>query len=367
MQFSLGSNFFVNFFVRVTIVLLVPIGFYSYTIINSETARYNSEQQVTAELLESVGQVIQEDLDFISQDLDALINSEEIKEYINNPSEEARERVESYFALLSTVSRRYDQIRILSNIGFERVRVNYSSGEAQITPVELLQDKSNRYYFSEALNLGPNESYASQLDLNVESGEIEQPHKPMIRLSHKLLNDSGDLVGVLILNYLAENILHEMDVAATLPGLIELVDDEGYWIFDETGEFNWSRQLGNQNRFSDAHPAIWYGLKATGDNQVNRIEEASIVRLQYPRSIGDVVVESPRALFLVSEFEPLNLPLLVLNELLKPIPIGVGFILALLSLLWSRAAVKELAAEQTLKRESSIREKSSVIPSFLQF
>jgi hypothetical protein len=91
MQFSLGSNFFVNFFVRVTIVLLVPIGFYSYTIINSETARYNSEQQVTAELLDSVGQVIQEDLDFLSQDLDALINSEEIKEYINNPSEEARE------------------------------------------------------------------------------------------------------------------------------------------------------------------------------------------------------------------------------------------------------------------------------------
>ena len=368
MQFSLGSNFFVNFFVRVTIVLLVPIGFYSYTIINSETARYNSEQQVTAELLESVGQVIQEDLDFISQDLDALINSEEIKEYINNPSEEARERVESYFALLSTVSRRYDQIRILSNIGFERVRVNYSSGEAQITPVELLQDKSNRYYFSEALNLGPNESYASQLDLNVESGEIEQPHKPMIRLSHKLLNDSGDLVGVLILNYLAENILHEMDVAATLPGLIELVDDEGYWIFEEAGEFNWSRQLGNQNRFSDAHPAIWYGLKATGDDQVNRIEEASIVRLQYPRSIGDIVVESPRALYLVSEFEPLNLPLLVFNELLKPIPIGVGFILALLSLLWSRAAVKELAAEQTLKRESSIREKiisNSLIPTIL--
>lgn len=368
MKFSLGSNLFVNIILRLLIVMIVPTGLYSYTIIESETARYNSERQVTDDLLESVGVVIQEELDFLSQDLEALINSEEIRDYINHPSEEARQRVENYFALLSIVSRRYDQVRILSSLGFETVRVNYSSGEAQITPTELLQDKSNRYYFSEALNLGPNESYASQLDLNVENGQIELPHKPMIRLSHKLLNDSGDLVGVLILNYLAHNILHEMDVAATLPGTIELVDDEGYWVFDETGAFNWSRQLGSQNIFSQAHPAVWYGLKAIGDNQLIKIEGASVVRLQYPRSIGDLVVESPRSLYLISEFEPLNRSVLVLNELLKPIPIGTGLTLALLSLLWSRAAVKELIAEQTLKKESSIREKiisNSLTPTIL--
>jgi len=349
-------------------VLLVPIGLYSYTIIETETARYDSERQVTDDLLESVGVVIQEDLDFLSQDLETLINSKEIIEYTNNPSEEARQGVENYFALLSTVSRRYDQVRILSNLGYETVRVNYSSGEAVITPTELLQDKSNRYYFFEALNLGPNESYASQLDLNVENGQIEQPHKPMIRLSHKLINDAGDLVGVLILNYLAENILHEMDVAATLPGNIELVDDEGYWIFDETGQFNWSRQLGGQSSFADTHQAIWYSLKATNDNQVNKIEEASVLRLQYPRSIGSLVVESPRSLYLISEFEPLNLPKLVQKELLQPIPIGVGLTLALLSLLWSRAAVNELIAENTLKKESAIREKiisNSLIPTIL--
>ena len=250
----------------------------------------------------------------------------------------------------------------------ETVRVNYSTGSAEITPNERLQDKSNRYYFYEALNMGSDQSYASQLDLNVENGQIEQPHKPMIRISHKLVNDSGDLVGVIVLNYLAADILHEMEVAALLPGVIELIDDEGYWVFDETGQFNWSRQLGDQQNISQTDPALWYALKATSGDQINTIENVSFVRLQYPRTYGNLVVDSPRSLFLVSEFEPLNIPALVRQELFSPIPIGVGLALALLSLLWSRSAVKELAAEQTLKRESAIREKiinNSLIPTIL--
>jgi len=158
MQFSLGSNLFVNIVARLFFVLLIPLSLYSSTIIQTESERHKTEQQVTASLLESVGSVIQEELDFLSQDLYALLSSKELNEYINNPSKEARQNIEQYFALLSTISRRYDQVRILSTLGFERVRVNYASGEAQISPVDLLQDKSNRYYFFEALGQNKNES-----------------------------------------------------------------------------------------------------------------------------------------------------------------------------------------------------------------
>jgi len=269
---------------------------------------------------------------------------------------------------LSKVSRRYDQVRILSTLGFETVRVNYAAGEVQISPVDQLQDKSNRYYFFEVLGQSKNESYASQLDLNVENGQIEEPYKPMIRLSHKLYNDKGEFAGVLILNYLADTILHEMDVAATLPGIIELVDDEGYWVFDETGQFNWSRQLVDQASFEETHHSIWYALKAINNNRIYTIQESSVFKLQYPKPIGNLTVESPRALYLISEFEPLNLSAVVLDKILQPIPLGIGLALALLSLLWSRAAIKEIVAEETLKKESAIREKiisSSLIPTIL--
>ncbi|GEM_PF-5480253 len=157
-------------------------------------------------------------------------------------------------------------------------------------------------------------------------------------------------------------------MAATLPGTIELVDDEGYWVFDETGQFNWSRQLVNQASFEETHSSLWYALKAINNNLVNTIQETSVIRLQYPKPIGNLSVESPRALFMISEFEPLNLSAVVLNKILQPIPLGIGFTIALLSLLWSRAAVKELVAEQTLQKESVIREKiisNSLIPTIL--
>jgi hypothetical protein len=106
MQFSLGGNPFVNVVLRLLIVLMLPIGLYSYTIVQTETARYISEQKVTDEFLDSVGLVIQEELDFLSQDLESILNSKEIKNYIKNPNDLARQNVANYFALLSTVSRR---------------------------------------------------------------------------------------------------------------------------------------------------------------------------------------------------------------------------------------------------------------------
>ena len=368
MQITLGKNLFVNIVARLLIVLLIPLALFSYTIIETETAQRESEMQVVSEFLGAARDVIQEELDFLSYDLNALLNSSELTDYVNNPSEEAIERIQNYFELLTTVSRRYDQIRILSPLGFETVRVNYSSGEAKVTPSDQLQDKSNRYYFSEALTQSRNESYASLLDLNVENGEVETPYKPMIRLSHKLYNDKGELVAVLVLNYLAKNILHEMDVAATLPGTVELVDEEGYWIFDETGQFNWSRQLSNQANIAESRSSLWNALKAIDSNQVDKIEDISVFRVQYPKSIGNVTVNLPRSLYLISEFKHPSLFATVTNELLQPIPLGIGLTLALLSLFWSRAAVKELIAEETLKQESAIREKiisSSLIPTIL--
>ncbi len=91
MKFTFGSNLFVNIVARLLVVLFIPLGIYSYTIIQKESDRHKTEQQVTASLLKSVGSVIQEDLDFLSQDLYALLSSKELNEYINNPSEEATE------------------------------------------------------------------------------------------------------------------------------------------------------------------------------------------------------------------------------------------------------------------------------------
>ena len=49
------------------------------------------------------------------------------------------------------------------------------------------------------------------MDLNVENDEIEQPIKPMIRLSNPILWErDGKLAGIIILNYFADDMLQQV-------------------------------------------------------------------------------------------------------------------------------------------------------------
>ena len=88
----------------------------------------------------------------------------------------------------------YDQIRILDSKGREIVRVNYNNAKPYAVKVVDLQDKGDRYYFSNSINLDDDSLYISKFDLNVENGEIEimEGHpKPMIRIATPLFNDNG--------------------------------------------------------------------------------------------------------------------------------------------------------------------------------
>lgn len=67
----------------------------------------------------------------------------------------------------------YSQLRIVSMEGKEEFRLNQREGKVYETPVEGLQDKSNRYYHREFLKT-PDKIYISKLDYNVEFGKEEK-------------------------------------------------------------------------------------------------------------------------------------------------------------------------------------------------
>jgi len=104
----------------------------------------------------------------------------------------------------------YDQIRLLDLSGKEFIRINLNEGQPSRAPRKQLQNKSNRYYFKEIVSLSEGEVFISPLDLNVEHGVIEQPLKPMIRLGAPLYNQQGKKSGILLLNYLAQNLLNKL-------------------------------------------------------------------------------------------------------------------------------------------------------------
>ena len=103
---------------------------------------------------------------------------------------------------------KYYQIRMIDSSGKEIIRIdNKKDFETVAIDDKDMQDKSDRYYFKEAIKLDKDELYISPIDLNIEQGEIEIPYTPVLRIATPLFNSENTTAGILIFNLYFEEIL----------------------------------------------------------------------------------------------------------------------------------------------------------------
>ncbi len=167
----------------------------------------------------------------------------------------------------------YDQMRVLGLDGRERVRVDYANGQPTVVSQGELQSKSDRYYFTDALDLSPSEIYVSPLDLNVEHGVIEQPLKPTIRVAAPLFDERGGRAGVLVLNYRAEGILARFRQGTRgSAGDAMLLNRDGYWLSSANPADEWGFQIPGRASFAQRYPEAWAQIREAdaGDIQTSR-------------------------------------------------------------------------------------------------
>ncbi|WP_332058068.1 sensor domain-containing diguanylate cyclase [Vibrio ponticus] len=139
-------------------------------------------------------------------------------------------------ALLAMSQRKeiYDQIRYLDLEGNEIVRVNFYDGKAHLIAKDELQNKAHRYYFQKAMALGCNQVYVSPIDLNIEHGMIEEPHKPMIRMATPVVDEQGQKRGIVIINYLAKYLMDGLRLFNLDSGTnYMLINNSGYFLFND--------------------------------------------------------------------------------------------------------------------------------------
>ena len=175
------------------------------------------------------------------------------------------------FIIYSSNSGFYDQIRFIDREGKEIVRVDYKDGKAFPVPQESLQDKSGRYYFTDTLSLGEGEIFLSRFDLNIESGTLEKPYKPMIRIGTPVFRE-GEPLGILILNYKGNELLSRLSPGRSGHNCdFMLLNHEGYWLFDRSHpEREWGFMLGSPDeRFDRIYPAIWERIGNTESGSIH--------------------------------------------------------------------------------------------------
>ncbi|MEE9295849.1 MAG: ATP-binding protein [Phycisphaerae bacterium] len=140
-----------------------------------------------------------------------------------------RRVAERELAIFAQGKRAYYQVRYLDDTGREVIRLNIDKGQVEIVPPERLQDKSDRYYVTEAVTLEPRQIYVSLMDLNVEHGQVELPHRGVVRYAVRVRGSDGRGCGLVVINLYADYVL---SLLAPLPLATEawLVDNDGTYL-----------------------------------------------------------------------------------------------------------------------------------------
>jgi len=181
---------------------------------------------------------------------------------LENPAE--YDRIAKEWIIFSNSRHVYDQIRFIAANGDEKIRVDLKTGGAVQVAAQELQNKSDRYYFSESVKFPDGSLYVSPMDLNIEHEEIELPYKPMIRLGMPLYRTNGELLGVIVLNYLADDFLNAFKTyEKTADEKLFLLNSSGYYLSNMDSKLEWGFMFkdGKKKRFDVAFPDEWAKIK----------------------------------------------------------------------------------------------------------
>lgn len=172
--------------------------------------------------------------------ISAIKNSTVFKKYQYNPT--SIDELETLFLDIARSSDNIMQLRYLDKDGLEKIRVdrNFYSSNPFLVSKDKLQNKSNRYYFKEALKSTYNSFWYSNLDLNKEYGKIEEPIKPVLRVATKTVYNSEDS-GIIIVNLFMKEFLQEF-VDSPFNN-IYIFDKDGEILVDSMNKSSWSKYL----------------------------------------------------------------------------------------------------------------------------
>ena len=205
----------------------------------------------------------------IKSDGNIILNSSEIKAYVGNSAAALnRDELKRIFSNMMTNKKIYDSIRFIGVDGYEKVRVNNAANGTTLVTDSVLEFKGDQTYFEEGMKLNFGEIFISPMDLSMNGGEVETPVKPVMRLVLPVFNDQNERQGILVLNYLAKNMLDQIenDSKSNMDMKILLLNDEGYYLLSENSNKDFSFVYADQQggSFSQENPEIWQAILNNG-------------------------------------------------------------------------------------------------------
>ena len=147
------------------------------------------------------------------------------------------------------------QLRLIqfANNGQELVRANRRGDQVSIVAGTDLQAKGDRDYVAEVLDLEAGQIYLSDINLNREFGQIEQPSWPTYRIAIKIQDSDDKDFGIIIANFLAQKLLDEVRQNQRVEEQIFLLNQDGYFLVHPEPEKAFAFEFGESQSWQEQY------------------------------------------------------------------------------------------------------------------
>jgi len=234
--------------------------------------------------------------------LRALKEARAVRGALDAPDSEAPAAMADAFAVLMGYNQAIARLRWLDESGRERVRVEDVAGKATATPPERLQDLAGSDYFKAAMALPPDAIHMSPLGLEVESGAVVMPPKPLLHLAARVHDGGGQARGVLVVDIAARGLLD-----AFREGVVEardhamLVNQAGYWLASPDPAQDWGFALPHKESLAASAPGAWKAVSAIPSGQEEQPDGLWTWSTVYPIRTGtDNRIVDPQAWLVIA-------------------------------------------------------------------
>jgi len=285
------KRLFLILFIGLFIILMLPLTFVGYFFLNAHS------NIITFNEFVKLSEEITEDTDGINSFLqgvhgNVLFLSElsSLNDVINSDDEGLKGKyktdLENDFLSFSNEKKIFHQIRYIDENGQEIVKIQSEKGTSEIIH-DNFQNKKDRYYFTEAVNLESGKIFISPLDLNVEYDEIENrgteenpAYVPVIRYATPVFDSKGNSKGIVIINIYAEYFLEHIHNEQQEGKLIFLLNNNGFYLSHPVFEKEFGFMFGNNETIYNDYPIMASNLLSNKENEILKLGE-SLVAFRY--------------------------------------------------------------------------------------
>jgi diguanylate cyclase (GGDEF)-like protein/PAS domain S-box-containing protein len=240
---------FTVYFILFGVIVALVTSYVNYRLTLADTRRQivNNAESIYMEKAFYIDQIVKRQ----SLMLRTLADNDIIQEFIRNPSEHNRNHLTSMYDSIVKSNINLMQMRYIDENGMEMVRVDRFANAVVITPQEKLQNKSDRYYFKEAIAYGKGDVWKSNIDLNMEHGKLDVPANPTFRMATPVYVD-GNLKGIVIINIMMSNIFNNLMNASDFD--VYICDGDGNILEGPCHKYDWSKYYKISYSIADAFP-----------------------------------------------------------------------------------------------------------------